>query len=987
MAIDLERMQLERVESSQSENFTFTLTDNDGSHVYGICLRGLFKGEGERHDVSRRSRQCLCIISKYPYFSFFRTILSQVHALALLHDQPGWARYYLDRIYTRPGTDLSWNGNLSLSIQIADSELPDLFYGLTYSTPKYTGLRISKREVSALQILETLGVESFLCLLSAVMCERRVLVIADSVDKLSSFILAIASMIHPFAWQHVFIPLLPSKLLDYVAAPMPYIIGVRRYLMPKLNNDILGEVLIIDADSGDLRRAGGINIVDFIGESGSAFKQATESFNMVKAKASGVANLFFGKASILDEENSSSSATNYSGPRDVVASVMSDLRSILNAKPGGGSLQSVASGILRTLPVGASKSQEELRVQWMIDSEKTLRDSVCLLFVYLFASLDEFAVTTHRSSSSSTTSQRNPAVPPDGRSSFDLNGFRFKRQQSGDSRELKSFLDEFMQSQMFERFCAERHRQLSREKASTSTFAADDEDLFSMVVTEVHAKLGSHAHAVAAIKQIIQSKSNDNSLGSDKTLGNDFHPATFRLTAEEVNLGVFDAFLDYFMPASASSSNATIRAIERVCMDAHQDLLCLKIMKTIHMRLLGAVASGCRGSSGASGMRALHLLRCLLAVGPVCVLSDSLNWVPIIRQLLRGSERHQTQQSTLNALEYMSQGTAVDARPAALSVLEVILDHRKFLLQRRVLWLQRHQRISFLQLTKTRLDALRASLLVPLSGTAAGQYRFPKFDKLHATLKPQTNDRRSLPSFDPSKLRLTQVSRALNIEEDGDDVVEEDSPVVDTRVAAAKPFSAHNSKNNLQDPVKLEPVKIAPKASAPPVIDLLNDDVPVSSSSQPILQPTSAKASISIDPWSSTATVFAPTPASASTSDKRIVNDPFAADPFATSTSNIVFQPSSHTHTAAHVPAASTSSRPVFPPPANGYAPSTNGITAAAPSYAFAPTAPAFAATIQSVPPSKPNPPPPAFLPTQPSQRSMPAKPQDPFADLDFLKK
>jgi len=31
--------------------------------------------------------------------------------------------------------------------------------------------------------------------------------------------------------QHIFIPLLPSKLLVYLTAPTPYLVGLRRYML------------------------------------------------------------------------------------------------------------------------------------------------------------------------------------------------------------------------------------------------------------------------------------------------------------------------------------------------------------------------------------------------------------------------------------------------------------------------------------------------------------------------------------------------------------------------------------------------------------------------------------------------------------------------------------------------------------------------------------------------------------------------------------
>ncbi len=36
----------------------------------------------------------------------------------------------------------------------------------------------------------------------------------------------ITSLMFPFAWHHIYIPILPSDLLDYLEAPTPFLIGV-----------------------------------------------------------------------------------------------------------------------------------------------------------------------------------------------------------------------------------------------------------------------------------------------------------------------------------------------------------------------------------------------------------------------------------------------------------------------------------------------------------------------------------------------------------------------------------------------------------------------------------------------------------------------------------------------------------------------------------------------------------------------------------------
>ena len=36
---------------------------------------------------------------------------------------------------------------------------------------------------------------------------------------------ALESLLYPFAWQHIYVPILVPKMIDYVCAPMPFLIG------------------------------------------------------------------------------------------------------------------------------------------------------------------------------------------------------------------------------------------------------------------------------------------------------------------------------------------------------------------------------------------------------------------------------------------------------------------------------------------------------------------------------------------------------------------------------------------------------------------------------------------------------------------------------------------------------------------------------------------------------------------------------------------
>lgn len=97
---DLERMKLEKAENCRNELLTFTLIDNAGRPLYGVCLRNLFRGIGRRHDVRRRSKHALCFVARHPHHQLLRSLLLQLYGLGLMEQQPGSVRALLDLVYT-----------------------------------------------------------------------------------------------------------------------------------------------------------------------------------------------------------------------------------------------------------------------------------------------------------------------------------------------------------------------------------------------------------------------------------------------------------------------------------------------------------------------------------------------------------------------------------------------------------------------------------------------------------------------------------------------------------------------------------------------------------------------------------------------------------------------------------------------------------------------------------------------------------------------
>ena len=71
----------------------------------------------------------------------------------------------------------------------------------------------------------------------------------SKLSALSACVQAANTLIYPMLWQHIFIPVLPANLMDYLSAPMPFLIGVPQPLFARIKMSELGDVVILDIDS------------------------------------------------------------------------------------------------------------------------------------------------------------------------------------------------------------------------------------------------------------------------------------------------------------------------------------------------------------------------------------------------------------------------------------------------------------------------------------------------------------------------------------------------------------------------------------------------------------------------------------------------------------------------------------------------------------------------------------------------------------------
>ncbi|XP_045927546.1 DENN domain-containing protein 2A-like isoform X1 [Micropterus dolomieu] len=218
----------EPVESFPSEMFSFVLTGEDGNRRFGYCRRLLPSGKG------KRLPEVYCIVSHLGCFNLFNKVLDEVErrrALSPALVQP-FMRAIMEAQFPAPGrtitikTFLPGSGTEVMELcRPSDSRLEHVDFECLFSC---LSLRLLIRVFGSLLL------------------ERRVIFTADKLSTLSQCCHAVVALLYPFVWQHTYIPVLPSAMLDIVCTPTPFIVGLLSSSLPQLTELPLEEVLVVD---------------------------------------------------------------------------------------------------------------------------------------------------------------------------------------------------------------------------------------------------------------------------------------------------------------------------------------------------------------------------------------------------------------------------------------------------------------------------------------------------------------------------------------------------------------------------------------------------------------------------------------------------------------------------------------------------------------------------------------------------------------------
>ncbi|XP_062221818.1 uncharacterized protein LOC133921095 isoform X2 [Phragmites australis] len=91
-----------------------------------------------------------------------------------------------------------------------------------------------------------LRLEHVMTFFAAALLEKQIVIVCSNLGMLSASVLSIIPLIRPYQWQSLLIPVLPIDMMDFLDAPVPYIVGVQTKTSDVLNR--LANAVVIDAN-------------------------------------------------------------------------------------------------------------------------------------------------------------------------------------------------------------------------------------------------------------------------------------------------------------------------------------------------------------------------------------------------------------------------------------------------------------------------------------------------------------------------------------------------------------------------------------------------------------------------------------------------------------------------------------------------------------------------------------------------------------------
>ncbi|CAB4065061.1 SBF1_2 [Lepeophtheirus salmonis] len=240
-----------RKDGEDREESEVVFPSNSSSFVPGISVPAL------PADTLKFAPKCLVLISPHEYPDVFRNILGLIYTV---HNEcltsPGGERIKIESLL----------GNLLGSVYVPHNhnqhQVRFSLSGLdkmSLQPPLYPEIPLTSNKVALL--FKQLGIRSTLTLFCSAVTELKILFLSNSFSRLTDSCLALISLLYPLKYSHVFIPILPSALIEVLSTPTPFIIGLHASHRHEVLSDLL-DVVVVDLDGGSVSIPENIHLQD-----------------------------------------------------------------------------------------------------------------------------------------------------------------------------------------------------------------------------------------------------------------------------------------------------------------------------------------------------------------------------------------------------------------------------------------------------------------------------------------------------------------------------------------------------------------------------------------------------------------------------------------------------------------------------------------------------------------------------------------------------
>ncbi|XP_063785007.1 DENN domain-containing protein 5B isoform X1 [Pseudophryne corroboree] len=171
------------------------------------------------YDISRDTlyvSKCICLITPLPFMQPCRKFLTQLYkAVTSPQPPPLPLESYIHNVLYEvplppPGRSLKFHG---------------VYEPIVCQRPGPNELPLSDYPLR--EAFELLGLENLVQLFTCVLLEMQILLYSQDYQRLMSVAEGVTSLLFPFQWQHVYVPILPASLLHFLDAPVPYLMGLQ----------------------------------------------------------------------------------------------------------------------------------------------------------------------------------------------------------------------------------------------------------------------------------------------------------------------------------------------------------------------------------------------------------------------------------------------------------------------------------------------------------------------------------------------------------------------------------------------------------------------------------------------------------------------------------------------------------------------------------------------------------------------------------------